>query len=144
VRGLAVALAPAALLVACGGGHRAQSSTSATAARSSISASATSATTPAPSATPPSAGAHWPYNKVVASLAGRTLVLPRGQIRVDPALVTCNGRGATVQIGPTRGWSRYTCTQTLFQGGVDRDVTFDVVILSATQLKISSARYGPS
>jgi hypothetical protein len=143
VRVLAVAL-PAALLVACGAGHRAKSSTSVTAARSSISAPATSATTPALSATPPSVGVYWPYNKVVGSLAGRTLVLPRGQIRLDPALVTCNGQGASAQIGPTRGWSRYTCTQTLFQGGLDRDVTFDVVILSATQLKITSAHYGPS
>ena len=65
-------------------------------------------------------------------------------MRVNPALVECNGQGATVQIGLTRGWSRYTCTQTLFQGDVDRDVTFDVVILSATQLKITSERYGPS
>lgn len=144
MRGLGVALALAALLVACGGGHKAKSSTSATAARSPISARATSATTTTPGATPPSAGAYWPYNKVVASLAGQTLVLPGGQIRVDPALVTCNGQGATVQVGPTRGWSRYTCTQTLFKGGVDRDVTFDVVILGATQLKIASARYGPS
>jgi hypothetical protein len=144
VRVLVVALAPAALLAACGGGHQAKSSTSATATRSSTSAPATSSTATAPRAAPPSPNAYWPYKKVVASLAGRTLVLRREQMRVDPALVECNGQGATRRIGPTRGWNRYTCTQTRFQGGADHDVTFDVVILSATQLKITSERYGPS
>jgi hypothetical protein len=55
-----------------------------------------------------------------------------------------NGRGASVGGGSARRWGRYTCTQTLFQGDVDRgDVTFDVTILSATQLKITASRYGP-
>jgi hypothetical protein len=54
----------------------------------------------------------------------------------------CNGQGPAVQRGATRGWRRYICTQTLFQGGVDRDITFDVVILSDTQLRILSPRYG--
>jgi hypothetical protein len=48
-----------------------------------------------------------------------------------------------VSRGATRRWSRYTCTQTMFRGGVDRDLTFDVQILSPGQLKITSRRYGP-
>jgi hypothetical protein len=62
---------------------------------------------------------------------------------LDPALVECNGEGAVRQTGSTRDWSRYTCTQTTFQGGGDNDVTFDVVILSDTELRISSPRVGP-
>jgi hypothetical protein len=81
--------------------------------------------------------------KLVASLAGRTITLSNAALRLDPALLECNGEGAARQTGCTHGWSHYTCTQTVFQGGVDHDVTFDVVILSATQLRIKSPRNGP-
>ena len=64
-------------------------------------------------------------------------------MRLDSALLVCNGDGAPRKTGAARRWRRYTCTQTLFQGGVDRDVTFDVVISSATHLSITSPRYGP-
>jgi hypothetical protein len=79
----------------------------------------------------------------VARLAGRTLALPKGPVRLNGALLECAGDGAPRQTGSTRRWSRYTCTQTLFRGGVDRDVTFDVAILNSKQLRISSQRYGP-
>jgi hypothetical protein len=79
---------------------------------------------------------------LVARLAGRTLVLPGGPVRLDGTLLECVGTGAPRTVGSTRRWSRYTCTQTLFRGGVDRDVTFDVAILNVTQLRISSQRYG--
>jgi hypothetical protein len=93
--------------------------------------------------TQPVAGAYWPYEKLVGQLAGRTVSLPRGTVRLQSTLLECNGDGAPVNTGTTRRWSRYTCTQTLFQNGVDRDVTFEVTILSATGLTITSARYGP-
>lgn len=63
-------------------------------------------------------------------------------VRLDSALLECNGEGAPRQTGSARGWSRYTCTQTVFQNGVDRDVTFDVAILSATDLRIVFPRSG--
>jgi hypothetical protein len=96
------------------------------------------------SVTPPAPEAYWPYEKLVGSLAGRTVALPRGPVRLDGALIECNGEGAPLTTGTTRRWSRYTCTQTLFQNGVDNDVTFDVTIQSATQLRITSPRYGPN
>jgi hypothetical protein len=64
-------------------------------------------------------------------------------VRLDPSLLECNGEGPALKSGPTRAWSRYTCTQTLFREGVDHDVTFDVVIVSATALRIESPRNGP-
>jgi hypothetical protein len=94
--------------------------------------------------TRPSAAAYWPYNKLIARLAGRTLVLPHERLRLDSALLECNGDGAPRKTGSTHRWRRYTCTETLFRGGGDRDVTFDVVISSATQLSIASPRYGPN
>lgn len=140
---LGASLALVALLASCGAGERAKRST-ATAPRAPL---------PPPAATPPrtttnitgraSAGSSWSYAKLVARVSGRTLALPGGRVRLDGSLLVCNGRGPSVGRGSARRWSRYTCTQTLFQGGVDRDVTFDVTILSAAQLKITAPRYGP-
>jgi hypothetical protein len=136
------ALVAAALVAACGGG-RAKPSTSPSDGQSSASSSANSvAATTATAARPPSA-AYWPYKKLVARLAGRTVVLPRGRLRLDSALLVCNGDGVPLKTTASRRWRRYTCTQTLFKSGVDRDITFDVVISSATQLSITSPRYGP-
>ena len=139
---LGASLALVALLAGCGGGERAKRST-ATAPRAPLSSPV--ATSPPTTTNNPgraSAGSSWSYAKLVASLAGRTLVLPGGRVRLDGSLLVCNGRGASVGGGSARRWGRYTCTQTLFQGDVDRDVTFDVTILSATQLKITAPRYG--
>jgi hypothetical protein len=90
----------------------------------------------------PVAGAYWPYRKLVASLAGRTLVLPSGSVRLDASLLECNGEGSPVKDGRSREWSRYICTQTLFRGGVDRDVTFAVAIRNGSEVRIISPHYG--
>jgi hypothetical protein len=143
-RVLAATVAVSVVLAGCGGGHEgkrpagsAQRTTSATSGR---------AGSPMPTATKTTslaaAEAYWPYNKLVGKLAGRTLTLPHGPVRLDRTLLECAGEGAPRKSGTTRRWSHYTCTQTLFRGGVDRDVTFDVAILNATQLRISSQRYG--
>jgi hypothetical protein len=89
-----------------------------------------------------SAGSYWAYAKLIKRLAGRAVVLPRGAVRLDATLLECNGEGTPLQVGPARRWRRYTCTQTLFQGGVDQDVTFEVAIENAAQLQITSPRYG--
>lgn len=133
------ALVLGALLAGCGGGHRPGASAS-TAARRSL--STPSATTGSTSPGLPSTSAYWPYAKMARRLTGRSLALPGGSVRLDGALLECNGEGPAVRRGATRDWRRYICTQTVVQRGVDRDVTFDVVILSDTQLRIVSPRYG--
>jgi hypothetical protein len=80
---------------------------------------------------------------VTGSLSGQTISVAHAPVRLNGALLECNGVGVPAKHGPTRLWNRYTCTQTLFENGTDRDVTFDVTILSATRLSISSPRYGP-
>jgi hypothetical protein len=66
------------------------------------------------------------------------------QVRLDSALLECNGVGTpAVRAGSTPRWDHFICTQTLFQGGVDRDVTFDVVPVGSTRLQIVDPRYGP-
>jgi hypothetical protein len=129
-----VALALAVFLAGCGGGNGSRSSTR--------TVKATPPSTRATGTTPP-AEAYWPYAKLVARLNGRTVTVSSAPVRLDPALIECNGDGAARQAGSTREWSRYTCTQTIFQGGADHDITFDVAILSATELRLTSARDGP-
>jgi hypothetical protein len=133
-RALLVALILTLLLGSCGGGSKHSKS------HAPAGSSSSAATNSSPS---PSAAAFWPYTKLIRMLAGRTLVLPRGQVRLDPALLECNGQGSPLPGALRRSWARYTCTQTTFRGGVDRDVTFDVLILTGTQLKITAPRYGP-
>jgi hypothetical protein len=139
---LAATFVVSALLTGCGGGHGAKPSTGNVQATSSSSQPATSPASTATSITPAAAASYWPYNKLVARLEGRTLSFPKGPVRLDGTLLECAGHGPSRKIGAMRRWSRYTCTQTLFRGGVDRDVTFEVAILNATQLRISSERYG--
>jgi hypothetical protein len=79
---------------------------------------------------------------LVANLSGRTVSLAHAQIRLDSALLECNGVGPRLGVGPGSRWGRFTCTQTLFGGGADRDVTFDVVVVSTTQVQIVDPRYG--
>jgi len=143
---LALAAALAVVLAGCGGGHRATSSTTATAgpaAPTTTPAPPATTTTGTAGATAPTGGPYWPYAKLLASLDGRTVVLTRSTVRLDSGLLECNGEGSSVATGSARGWRRYTCTQTVFQAGADHDVTFDVATVSATQLKITSPRYGP-
>jgi hypothetical protein len=127
------ALALAALPAGCGGGSGSTSSTK--------TVKAPPPARRATGATPP-AEAYWPYPKLLQRLAGRTVTLSNATVRLDGALLECNGDGVPRQTGSIRGWSRYTCTQTIFQAGGDHDITFDVVISSARQLTITAARNG--
>ena len=136
------AIALATLLSGCGEGHRAKTSSRTAEGRSPASTTEGSATTAATLPVTPTASAYWSYAKLVKSLAGRTLVLPHGPVRLDGDLLECNGKGMPLETGRTRRWRRYTCTQTLFEGGVDQDVTFDVVIETTADLRVISPRYG--
>jgi len=131
-----------ACLAGCGAGHRANPSAGTVMPRSTASPPATSnaKTLTGP---PPPAKAYWSYAALIARLAGRTLALSSGTIRLDSALIECNGEGDPMVSGQTRRWNIYTCTQTAFQAGGDHDVTFDVAILNATQLRVTSVRKGP-
>lgn len=150
---LAAAVALIALLTGCGGGHNAKSSATTGQRRSASTAQAPAATTTTTAAaattstttgaTAPPAGPFWTYTKLLAGLNGRTVVLSHSTVRLDSGLLECNGAGAATRTGAGRSWRRYTCTQTVFAGGADHDVTFDVATVSETQLKISSPRYGP-
>jgi hypothetical protein len=135
-------IALAMLLPGCGGGHRGNPSSRTAGGGPSASTPGASPAAAAPPAVTPPAAAYWSYAKVINRLAGQTLVLPHGRVRLDGTLLECNGEGTPLLSGQARRWSRYTCTQTLFQAGADQDVTFDVAIWNASALRIISPRYG--
>jgi hypothetical protein len=99
-------------------------------------------------ALPPEARTHdtrsaWPYGTLIDRIAGKRVTLPDLRIRVNRNLVICTGEGTPIRRGGVRRWKHFTCTQTLFQNGVDRDVTFRVHVLGRLRCLITNARYGP-
>lgn len=86
----------------------------------------------------------WPYRTLIGRIAGTPVMLPDRRIRVDPDLVICSGEGKSIRRGGVRRWKHFTCTQTLFRNGVDRDVTFRVHILNRVRFVITNVRYGPN
>jgi hypothetical protein len=96
----------------------------------------------------PGARAHdtqsaWPYRTLIARIAGKRVTLPDRRIRVNRDLVICSGEGRPIRRGGLRRWKHFTCTQTLFRKGVDRDITFRVHVLDRIHCLITNARYGP-
>ena len=85
----------------------------------------------------------WPYRTLIARIDGKLVRLPDRRIRVNRDLVICSGEGTPIRRGGVRRWKHFTCTQTLFRGGVDRDITFRVHVLDRTHCLITNARYGP-
>jgi hypothetical protein len=85
----------------------------------------------------------WSYAELIRRLDGQAVTVHRSRVSLDPGLITCNGEGPGTPAGGGRRWSRFTCTQTTFRGGVDRDVTFEVVVLGDRKFRVRNARYGP-
>jgi hypothetical protein len=85
----------------------------------------------------------WPYRTLIARIDGKRVRLPDRRIRVNRDLVICSGEGTSIRRGGVRRWKHFTCTQTLFRRGVDRDITFRVHVLDRTHCLITNARYGP-
>jgi hypothetical protein len=88
-------------------------------------------------------GAAWSYAKLTSQLHGRVVRVGDRRVVIDRRLLLCSGDGAPRNVGGSSRWSRFTCTQTLFTGGVDRDVTFDVSIVDRDAIEVGAARYGP-
>jgi hypothetical protein len=85
----------------------------------------------------------WPYRTLIARIAGKRVTLPDRRIRVNRDLVICSGEGKPILRGGIRRWKHFTCTQTLFRNGVDRDITFRVHVLDRIHCVITDPHYGP-
>jgi hypothetical protein len=90
-----------------------------------------------------SARGSWSYAQLIRRLDGEAVTVDGNRVSLDPGLITCNGEGRGTPAGGGRRWSRFTCTQTTFRGGVDRDITFEVVVLGDRNFRFANARYGP-
>jgi hypothetical protein len=85
----------------------------------------------------------WSYAELIRRLEGEAITVDHNRVALDPGLITCNGEGPGTPAGGGRRWSRFTCTQTTFRGGVDRDITFEVVVVGDRKFRVANARYGP-
>jgi len=84
----------------------------------------------------------WPYAALMQKMDGATVRLAGRRFRVRSGLVICNGEGRAVRRAGVRRWKHFTCTQTLFLGRLDRDITWRVHVLGKTRFRISDARWG--
>jgi hypothetical protein len=85
----------------------------------------------------------WSYAELIRRLDGDKVTVDGNRVSLDVGLITCNGEGPGIPASGGRRWSRFTCTQTTFRGGVDRDITFEVVVLGDRKFRVTHARYGP-
>ncbi|HYY21110.1 MAG TPA: hypothetical protein VE780_04465 [Thermoleophilaceae bacterium] len=90
-----------------------------------------------------SARGSWSYAQLIRRLDGEAVTVAGKRVALDPGLLTCNGEGRGTPADGGRRWGRFTCTQTTFRGGVDRDITFEVVVLGDGNFRFANARYGP-
>jgi hypothetical protein len=98
----------------------------------------------APEARPHPTRSAWSYAALIDRISGTRVTVPDGRIRIDRALVICNGEGRAIRRGGVRRWKHFTCTQTLFdRNRVDRDLTFRVHVLGRTRFLVTNTRYGP-
>jgi hypothetical protein len=85
----------------------------------------------------------WSYRTLIDRIAAKRVRLPDRRIQVKRDLVICSGEGRPIRRGGIRRWKHFTCTQTLFRNGVDRDITFRVHVLNRIHCLITNAHYGP-
>jgi hypothetical protein len=85
----------------------------------------------------------WSYAQLIRRLDGEAVTVAGKRVALDPGLLTCSGEGRGTPADGGRRWGRFTCTQTTFRGGVDRDITFEVVVLGDRKFRVANARYGP-
>jgi hypothetical protein len=98
----------------------------------------------APEARPHRTQSAWSYAALIDRISGTRVRMPNRRVRIQRALVICNGEGKPLRRAGVRRWKHFTCTETLFNPrGVDRDITFRVHVLGRTRFLITNVRYGP-
>ena len=105
----------------------------------SVALAASAAVAPAHAHSTPTS---WSYAALMQKMDGATVRLAGRRFRVRSGLVICNGEGRAVRRAGVRRWKHFTCTQTLFLGRLDRDITWRVHVLGKTRFRISDARWG--
>jgi len=85
----------------------------------------------------------WSYSALMQRIVGARVPMPGRRIVVDRDLVICSGQGKPLRLRTGPRWKHFTCTQTLFRNGIDKDVTFRVHVRGQRRFAITDVRYGP-
>jgi hypothetical protein len=63
-------------------------------------------------------------------------------VRIHSETTLCSGRGRPIRRQGVRMWSRFSCTYTTFtRQGIDRDLDFQVDVVSAKRFVIHDAHW---
>jgi hypothetical protein len=84
----------------------------------------------------------WTMAKLLRRLGGASVHVGSWTGHVQTASTLCSGDGRAARWGGIGHWRHFTCTWTVFAGGIDRDVTFRVHTLTRTRFLITNARFG--
>jgi hypothetical protein len=86
--------------------------------------------------------AYWPMTKVMRSIDDVRVRVGTRVVRINSETTLCSGEGRAIRRRGIRMWSRFSCTNTTFtRRGVDRDLDFQVVIVSANRFLIRKAHW---
>jgi hypothetical protein len=86
--------------------------------------------------------AYWPMTKVMRSIDDVRVRVGTRVVRINSETTLCSGEGRAIRRRGIRMWSRFSCTYTTFtRQGVDRDLEFQVVIVSANRFVIRKVHW---
>lgn len=86
--------------------------------------------------------AYWPMTKLMRSIDEVRVRVGTRVVRIHSETTLCSGRGRPIRRRGVRMWSRFLCTYTTFtRQGIDRDLEFQVVVVSATRFVIRDAHW---
>jgi hypothetical protein len=80
--------------------------------------------------------------KVLRRIDGAKARVGTRTLLIDSETTLCAGRGPSIRRNGVRVWRRFVCTYTTFtKSGVDRDLDFRVLVLSARRYVILDAHW---
>jgi hypothetical protein len=86
--------------------------------------------------------AYWPMTKLMRSIDEVRVRVGTRVVRIHSETTLCSGELRPIRRRGVRMWSRFSCTYTTFtRQGIDRDVEFEVVVVSATRFVIRDAHW---
>jgi hypothetical protein len=86
--------------------------------------------------------AYWPMTKLMRSIDDVRVRVGTRVVRIHSETTLCSGGGRPIQRLGVRMWSRFSCTYTTFtRRGIDRDLDFEVHVVSAKRFAIRDAHW---
>lgn len=86
--------------------------------------------------------AYWPMTKLMRSIDDVRVRVGTRVVRIHSETTLCSGGGRPIRRRGVRMWSRFLCTYTTFtKKGIDRDLDFQVDVVSAKRFVIHDAHW---